>query len=134
MCMGIKINHVHVHLVAHNFAADTATEQAAAEDLHRRFKSGQDDVKFNVRPKSPGPASPLHPRLQQALSLDSPTQDVAAGFVLRPLFPTHDQMDRLKILSLTCPSGIKESFLGGEHLGMFIWDLIEMMVMLGKNI
>jgi hypothetical protein len=37
--MGIKINHVHVHLVAHNFAADTATEQAAAEDLHRRFKS-----------------------------------------------------------------------------------------------
>jgi mitogen-activated protein kinase kinase kinase 3 len=42
---------------------------------------GQDEVKFNVRPKSPGPASrgptsptsPLHPRLQQALSLDSPT-------------------------------------------------------------
>ncbi|KAI5384179.1 mitogen-activated protein kinase kinase kinase 3 [Lathyrus oleraceus] len=41
---------------------------------------GQDEVKFNVRSRSPGPASrgptsptsPLHPRLQ-ALSLDSPT-------------------------------------------------------------
>jgi hypothetical protein len=44
--------------------------------------------------------------------------------VLLLLFPTHGLMDRLKILSLTCPSGRKESYLAGEHLGMFIWDLI----------
>jgi hypothetical protein len=35
----LSIASLWIDLVAHNFAADTATEQAAVEDLHRQFKS-----------------------------------------------------------------------------------------------
>jgi len=81
---------------------------------------GQDEVRFNVRSKSPGPGSrgptsptsPLHPRLH-ALSLDSPTGKQDEGrSECHPLpLPPGSPTSPSSVLSnsITRPNGVLES-------------------------